>query len=94
MSSVPLGREGGTLFRGNVLTRGNLAETRFTHSLTSEHTDMSKSFIIKVPKATHRNLIAREMILNGTGRTQIMKDRRDKRSKDARRKREAFDCGE
>lgn len=55
---------------------------------------MSKSFVIKVPKAKHRNAIARDMILSGTGRTQIMKDRRDKRAKDARKKREAFDYGE
>jgi hypothetical protein len=55
---------------------------------------MSKSFVIKVPKAKHRSSVAREMILNGTGRGQIMKDRRDKRAKDARRKREAFDYGE
>jgi hypothetical protein len=45
---------------------------------------MSKSFVIKVPKAKSRNSVAREMILSGTGKSQIMQDRRTKRPKDAK----------
>ena len=50
---------------------------------------MSKSFVIKLPKVKVRNPVGAFQ-----ERKQIMKDRRDKRSKDARRKRDAFDYGE
>ena len=51
---------------------------------------MSKSFIIKVPAATPRSSVAREMILQGTGKSKIMRDRRNWRPKDARKRREEF----
>jgi hypothetical protein len=47
------------------------------------------SFTIQLPKAKTRNALG-----VWQERKQIMKDRRKKRSKDARRKREAFDYGE
>jgi len=47
------------------------------------------SFTIQLPKAKIRNALG-----VWQERKQIMKDRRKKRSKDARRKREAFDYGE
>lgn len=48
---------------------------------------MSTIFTIKLPKSRARNPLGAQ-----AQRKQVMKDRRDKRSKDARRKREAFDC--
>jgi hypothetical protein len=33
----------------------------------------------------HRNLVAMGMIVSGTGRKQVFRDRRDRRPKDARR---------
>lgn len=50
---------------------------------------MSIIAVIKVPKKRDRNPLAMFQ-----ERKQVMKDRRNKRSKDARRKREAFDYGE
>lgn len=47
---------------------------------------MSKSFVIKLPKVRTRNPLGHMQ-----ERKQIMKDRRMKRSKDARKQREAFD---
>lgn len=41
---------------------------------------MSKTIRIKVPKAKHRNEVARQMIEGGQ-RSQIFTDRRDKRNK-------------
>lgn len=52
---------------------------------------MSKRVTIHVPKSEPRNHVAREMILSGTGKSQIMRDRRNRRPKDARREREHFD---
>jgi hypothetical protein len=53
---------------------------------------MSKTKHPRPPSA--RNLEAMVMIVSGKGRAQYFKDKRDKRSKDARRKREAFGEGE
>lgn len=50
---------------------------------------MSIIATIKVPKVKDRNPLGMFQ-----ERKQIMKDRRNKRPKDARRKREAFDYGE
>jgi len=47
---------------------------------------MSKTFVIKVPKIKARNPLGAFQ-----ERKQIMKDRRDRRSKDARAKREPFE---
>lgn len=47
---------------------------------------MSKSFVIEIPKKRARNPLGASQ-----ERKQIMKDRRDKRSKDARRQREPFE---
>lgn len=47
------------------------------------------SFIIKLPKLKIRNPLGALQ-----ERKQIMKDRRTKRDKDARKKREAFDYGD
>lgn len=49
------------------------------------------SHTICIPKQGSRNHVAREMILAGTGKSQVMRDRRNRRPKDARRKRELFD---
>jgi hypothetical protein len=38
-----------------------------------------------------RNNVAWGMITSGTGRSQVFRDKRDRRSKDARRKREQFE---
>lgn len=47
---------------------------------------MSTIFVIKVPTPKNRNPLQATC----TGKRQVFKDKRDKRSKDARRKREAF----
>lgn len=52
---------------------------------------MSKRIHIHVPKSQPRNTVARDMILSGTGKSQVMRDRRNRRPQDARRKREHFD---
>ena len=41
-----------------------------------------------IKKFESRNYVARDMIAEGTGKKQVFKDRRDKRNKDARRKKE------
>ena len=41
-------------------------------------------------KQAHRNHVAMGMITAGTGRAQVFRDRRDRRAKDARRKRQDF----
>jgi hypothetical protein len=52
------------------------------------------SFTIHIPKAKPRNAVARDMVLSGQCRRQVFKDKRTKRSKDARKKRETFDYGQ
>ena len=37
--------------------------------------------IIKIPAAPIRNHVAKDMIANGNGKSQVFKDRRDKRNK-------------
>ena len=49
---------------------------------------MSKTRKDSEDKRSHRNHVAMGMIISGTGHKQIFADRRNKRSKDARKRRE------
>lgn len=41
--------------------------------------------IIKIPAPDIRNYVAKDMIANGTGKSQIFRDKREKRSKNPKR---------
>ena len=58
----------------------------FTKAHKSKH--MSKTRKDSEDKRSHRNHVAMGMIISGTGHKQIFADRRNKRSKDARKRRE------